>query len=64
MSLLKHPNVVLPSRSAIQRLMNKFETIGVVKHSQTRMVLMKEKLDETGANLDHLPQKSLAKLAQ
>ena len=60
-------NAVPPSRSTIQRLLNKFETIGTVldkKHSQTQMVLTEEKLNETGDNLEHSPQKSLIKFAQ
>jgi hypothetical protein len=56
----------VPSRQTIHNLVNKLRTTGLLidkKQKHKRRVLT-EKLDDTGARLEHTPRKSLKRLAQ
>jgi ERCC4-type nuclease len=62
----KFPDVNVPSKSMIERLVKKFHSTGSVlnkKKNRKRSVLTAEKLDETGASLESSPRKSLTQLA-
>jgi transposase len=55
------------SRQTIHNLVNKLRTTGLLIDKKTkhkRPVLAEEKLDDTGARLEHTPRKSLKHLAE
>jgi hypothetical protein len=57
----------VPSRQTIHNLVNKLRTTGLVtnkKQELSRRVLTEEKIDDTGAKLEHTPRNSLKRLAQ
>jgi hypothetical protein len=67
--LLKFLDESVPSRQTIQNLVNKLRTTGLLTDKKTkhkRRMLNEEKLDDTGARLEHTrtPGKSLKRLAQ
>jgi hypothetical protein len=56
-----------PANKQFIILLNKLRTTGLFiekKQKHTRRVLTEEKLDDTGARLEHTPRKSLERLAQ
>jgi hypothetical protein len=58
----KFGDVRVPSRQAIRNLVNKLRTTELLidkKQKHKRRVLTEEKLDDTGARLEHTPRKSL-----
>jgi transposase len=62
----KFPDINVPSKSMIERLVKKFHNTGSVldkKKNRKRSVLTAEKLDEIGASLESSPRKSLTQLA-
>jgi hypothetical protein len=63
----RYPGVRIPASSTILRLVRKVHSAGSFldkKYTRQNAVLTKETLDEIGAGLEHLPCKSLARLAQ
>jgi hypothetical protein len=57
----------VPNRETIHDLVNTIRSTGLLiykKQKQKRRVLTDEKLDDTGARLEHAPRKSLKRLAQ
>jgi transposase len=57
----------IPSRQTIQNLVEKLRKTGLLtdkKKKHKRRVHTEEKLDVTGARLEHTPRKSLTRLAQ
>jgi hypothetical protein len=63
----RYPGVLIPASSTILRLVKKVRSTGSFldkKCTRQNSVLTEETLDETGARLEHSPQKSLARLAQ
>jgi transposase len=56
----------VPSRQTIHNLVNELRSTGLLiakKQKHNRRVLSEEKLDDTGARLEHTPRKSLNRLA-
>jgi hypothetical protein len=65
--LEKNHDERVPSRQTSRSLVNKLRTTGLLidkKQKHKRRMLTEEKLDATGATLEHTPRKSLNRLAQ
>ncbi|XP_069683645.1 uncharacterized protein [Periplaneta americana] len=65
--LTEFPEVRLPSREAVRKLVNKLRETGSIldkKRRVKRRVLTEEKVGEVGERLEHSPQKSLLRIAQ
>ncbi|PSN44757.1 hypothetical protein C0J52_10733, partial [Blattella germanica] len=61
------PDVGLPNRDTVRRLVNRFRETGSVldkKPKVTKRVLTEEKIHQIGERLEHMPTKSLRRLAQ
>jgi hypothetical protein len=57
----------VPKKQTIHDLGNKLRSTGILtrkKQKHKRRVLTEEKLDDTGANLEHTPRESLKRLVQ
>jgi hypothetical protein len=56
----------VPSRQTFHNLVNKHRTTGLLIHGKRkymRRVLTEDKIDDTGARLEHTPRKSLKRQA-
>jgi transposase len=57
----------VPSRQTVHNLVNELRTMGLLideKQKHKRRALTEEKLDDTGARLEHMPRISLKRLSQ
>jgi signal recognition particle subunit SEC65 len=56
----------VPSRQTIHNLVNELRTMGLLVHKKQKHMprVLTEKLDDIGARIEHIPRKSLKRLAQ
>jgi transposase len=57
----------MPSRQTVHHLVNKLRTTGLLidkKQNHKHQVFTEKKLDDIGTRLQHMPRKSLKRLAQ